>query len=384
MPRLTLRFTCLACSLLALACGDDGGMATDGGTPTTTLNPPSESSDTEPGTVESTATETSAGTPPGDADTTRGDDSDDATETGEPPAAVCPDGPFADSPLSSPMVTAMQLPNTGISLYPGGLVEGPVWIDGALYLSHFGPGPEPQASILRYTPGGSVEEFISGSGSNGLAVDDDGMILAATHDDGGLSRYALDGTRTSIVAEYEGTRLNSPNDLTLRSDGTIYFTDPSWQASNPNPQPITGVYRVDPEGNVHLEDGGQSMPNGISLSPDESLLYVGTPGGVVRYDVAADGTLGAGSPFGAALGLNSVDGMAVDCAGNVYVSIHNQGQIRVVDPGGNELGVIMVAPSVTNSAFGGDDGRTLFITAGDPNNGEAIYSVELAIPGYPY
>ena len=94
--------------------------------------------------------------------------------------------------------------------------------------------------------------------------------------------------------------------------------------------------------------------------------------------------LGAGSPFGAALGLNSVDGMAVDCAGNVYVSIHNQGQIRVVDPGGNELGVIMVAPSVTNSAFGGDDGRTLFITAGDPNNGEAIYSVELAIPGYPY
>lgn len=356
-------------------------MATDGGTPTTTLNPPSDSSGSGPGSVESTATETGDATPPGD--TTDGSE-DDTSETGEPPPAICPGGPYADSPLIGPEVTATQLPNTGINLYPGGLVEGPVWIDGALYLSHFGPGPEPQSSILRYTEGGTLEEFITGSGSNGLAVDADGMILAGTHDDGGISRFALDGTRTSIVAEYEGTRLNSPNDLTLRSDGTIYFTDPSWQASNPNPQGQTGIYRIDPEGNIHLEDGSQSMPNGISLSPDESLLYVGTPGGVMRYDVAADGTLGAGTQFAGALGLNSVDGMAVDCAGNLYVSIHNQGQLRVVDPGGTELGVIMVAPSVTNSAFGGSEGRTLFITAGDPNNGEALYSVDVAIPGYPY
>src|SRR5690606_20897984 len=103
---------------------------------------------------------------------------------------------------------------------------------------HFGPGSEPPASILRYVPGGALEEHIAGSGSNGLAVDARGSIVAATHDDGGLSRFALDGTRTSIVAEYEGNRLNSPNDLTLRDDGTIYFTDPSWQAPNPNPQPV--------------------------------------------------------------------------------------------------------------------------------------------------
>src|SRR5690606_24682447 len=110
------------------------------------------------------------------------------------------------------------VPNTQLGLYPGGLVEGPVWIDDALHLSHFGPGSEPPASILRYVPGGALEEHIAGSGSNGLAVDARGSIVAATHDDGGLSRFALDGTRTSIVAEYEGNRLNSPNDLTLRDD----------------------------------------------------------------------------------------------------------------------------------------------------------------------
>lgn len=386
----TTRYQALAVTLAAgMACGDDGSSAMETSAPTTTVTPGSESSPSDPTSSEMTTTPVTTGDDPTDGPpTTATDDSADSGDsTGDEPepTEVCPDPPFADSPLPSPMASASPIAGTSLGLYPGGLVEGPVWIDGALYLSHFGPGPEPSASILRYTPGGALEEHIAGTGSNGLAVDARGFIVATTHDDGGLSRFGLDGTRSAIVTEFEGNRFNSPNDLTLRSDGTIYFTDPNWQATNPNPQPVHGIYRVSPDGTVSLEDGGQNLPNGITLSPDESLLYVGTPGGVLRYEVGADGALVTPpTPFAPGLGLNSVDGMALDCAGNLYVSLHSQGQVRVVAPDQSELGTITIAPSVTNVAFGGPQRRTLYATAGDPNNGDSVYSIELEIPGYPY
>lgn len=380
--------TRLLVATLVMGCGDDGSMASS--TTPTTVAAEDDSSGTDLTPTSTTAPGSGTdGTGP-DPTTAATDESADSSgssgDTGEPPpASICPEPPFADSPLSSPMVTATAIPNTQLGLYPGGLVEGPVWIDGALYLSHFGPGPEPPSSILRYVPGGSLQEHIAGTGSNGLAVDAAGLIVATTHDDGGLSRFALDGGRTSIVAEYQGNRFNSPNDVTVRSDGTLYFSDPSWQAQNPNPQPIQGIYRVDPAGVVHLEDGGQSLPNGVTLSPDETTLYVSTPGGVLRYEVGGDGSLVTPpTPFAPGLGLNSVDGMTVDCAGNLYIALHSQGQVRVVDPDQNDLGTITVAPSLTNVAFGGPQRRTLYATAGDPNNGNALYSIELEIPGYPY
>jgi len=377
---------------LVMACGGDDSSSTPT-TTATTMDP--VTADGVPATESDPATPTTATTDPatsssGNPVTTTGADSSDATgdssgDTGEPPAAVCPGPPYADAPLPQPMVTATALPNTQSGVHPGGLAEGPVWIDGALYLSNFSFGAEPPSSILRYVPGESLQEHIPSSGSNGLAVDARGFIVAATHDDGGISRFGLDGSRTSIAAEYQGNRLNSPNDLTVRSDGTIYFSDPNWQAQNPNPQPVHGVYRIDPAGTVHLEDGGQNLPNGMTLSPDETVLYVGTPGGVLRYDVGADGAL-ATPPmtFAGGLGLNSVDGMGMDCAGNLYVTLHSQGQVRVIAPDGSDLGTIMVASSLTNVAFGGPERRTLFATAGDPNNGNALYSVELEIPGYPF
>ncbi|MCX4246844.1 SMP-30/gluconolactonase/LRE family protein [Paraliomyxa miuraensis] len=378
--------TLVGSTLVLCACPGDDGSASS----TTTVTSATADPTVDP-TVGGSATGTSTSVGPGTTDdgpTPTTDDGADSTgTTGDPPppASICPDGPFPASPLPGAMVAAQPVPNTQLGLYPGGLVEGPVWIGDALHLSHFGTGPEPPASILRYVPGGALEEHIAGSGSNGLAVDSRGRIVAATHDDGGISTFTLDGTRASIVAQYQGNRLNSPNDLTLRDDGTIYFTDPSWQAQNPNPQPVRGIYRVDPGGAITLEDGTQNMPNGITLSPDQAWLYVGTPGGVLRYDVEPGGALVTPpTPFAPGLGLSSVDGMGMDCAGNLYVTLHSAGQVRVLGPDQTDHGTIMVASSLTNVAFGGADRRTLYATAGDPSNGNAIYSIELEIPGYPY
>ncbi len=209
------------------------------------------------------------------------------------------------------------------------------------------------------------------------------VLIAGAHDDGSVSSFAFDGTRSTVVAQFEGARFNSPNDLTARDDGTVYFTDPNWQAPNPNPQSIQGVYRIDPSGAIDRFESSLGQPNGITLSVDQSVLYVGHPGGVMRYDVMADGSVVTpGTGFGN--GLNGVDGMALDCAGNLYVTLHSEGRIVVLTPRGETLGQIQVAPSVTNAAFGGATMQTLYITAGNPENGDAVYSVELEIPGLPY
>ncbi len=127
------------------------------------------------------------------------------------------------------------------------------------------------------------------------------VLIAGAHDDGSVSSFAFDGTRSTVVAQFEGARFNSPNDLTVRDDGTVYFTDPNWQAPNPNPQSIQGVYRIDPSGAIDRFESSLGQPNGITLSVDQSVLYVGHAGGVMRYP----------------------DGMALDCAGNLYVTLHN-------------------------------------------------------------
>lgn len=297
---------------------------------------------------------------------------------------ICPPGPYAKTPFPEANVKAQVIGGSTSRLYSGGLVEGPVWINNTLYLSSFSNGKVPPSSILKLQTDGSLAVAIPNTGSNGLAVDAEGMIVAATHDDGGLSRYNLfNGERTSIVNGYKGNRLNSPNDLTIASDGTIFFTDPNWQAPSPDPQPVEGVYRVSATGVITLVDGSISKPNGIALSNDETWLYVGHPGGMVRYAVNADMTVTtAGIPFGS--DLAEVDGLAMDCAGNIYVTQHSKGIVAVLSPDGNTIGTINVAPSLTNAAFGGPKGKTLYLTAGDPAKSDAVYSVELEIPGRPY
>ena len=329
----------------------------------------------------------------GDSSTTGSADSEGDADTGEssgdstgqpPPSGICPAGPFADTPLPDGDVSATVVEGTSSDLYAGGLVEGPVWIGGELRLSHFAGGPTPASTILRLVPGQGLETSLANSGSNGLAVDIDGSLLAATHDDGALTRYDPDtGARSVVAAQYNGARFNSPNDIAVRGDGTIYFTDPTWQAPSPSPQPVTGVYRVETDGTVTLVDGTINMPNGISLSPDGATLYVSSIDGVVRYTVEPDGSVpGVSQGFGP--GVAGLDGMAMDCAGNLYVTVHGEGQVRVLDPTGTELGRITVAGSLTNAAFGGDDGQTLYLTAGDPTGSNSVYTVQMPIPGYPF
>lgn len=312
------------------------------------------------------------------------DKTGNSAEFGPPINGLCPPKPYASAPFTGPKVTAQPVAGSTNNLYSGGLVEGPVWIDGMLYLSSFATGKTPPSTILTLQPDGSLTPVIPDSGSNGLAVDANGMIVAATHDDGGLSRFnPANGARTVIVNSFQSRRLNSPNDLTIAGDGTIFFTDPNWQAPSPDPQPVEGVYRVSPSGVITLLDGSISKPNGIALSNDEKWLYVGHPDGMVRYAVTADLTVTTpGAVFGS--GLAEVDGLAMDCAGNIYVTQYSAGVVTVINPNGGAIGTIDVAPGLTNAAFGGPEGKTLFLTAGDPAAGDAVFVIELEIPGRPY
>jgi len=296
----------------------------------------------------------------------------------------CPEGPFAKTPLLSKTVVATVLPGTSTSVGVDGLIEGPVWFEGSLYVSHFWFSSSPHPSeILRYVDGVGFELAQVDSGTNGLAIDHEGMLIGGNQANGTISAYDLMGGITTVVEDFEGTRFNSPNDLAVRSDGTIYFSDPNYQGPQPMPQSITAVYRVAPDGTVVQFETSLEQPNGVTLSPMEDVLYVGFPGGIRRYDLMPDGSVVTpGTEFGR--GLSNIDGMTVDCAGNLYATLFSEARIAVLDPEGTELGSVEVAPSLTNAAFGGPEGRTLFITAGNPEQGDSLYSVELEIPGIPY
>jgi gluconolactonase len=206
-------------------------------------------------------------------------------------------------PLASATTTATRL--------VGGrhFLEGPVWVaePGHLLVSDMAAPAGPQrvqpSTILRYTPGATtVETAIADSGSNGLALSPDGQsIVAATHDRRSLSRYRLaDASRETVAADYLGAAFNSPNDVTVRSDGVAYFTDPNFQrGTRPDAmQGRTSVFRV-ADGTVSLVDDALRQPNGIALSPDGGTLYVGAYGEnrIYRYPVYADGSTGARTLF---------------------------------------------------------------------------------------
>jgi gluconolactonase len=295
--------------------------------------------------------------------------------------AVCPpDKSYAASPLPpSPEVRELR----------GGLgfLEGPVWLaqQGVLLFSDMDfqgkATAGPPSTIHRFTPPDRVDVFLAASGSNGLALDAEGGLIACTHDTQSVSRIDLATKQRTVLAQsYQGKRFNSPNDLAARSDGTIYFTDPDWQLGGRKSETgMTGVYRIPVSGPVTLVDGTLSKPNGIALSLDERTLYVGALDGVVRrYQVAADGSTGAGAEFARVPGP---DGMTVDCAGNLYVT--GGGRVHVFDAQGSSLGTIDGVESATNVAFGGPERRTLYITAG-PSGSARLYAIELGVPGLPY
>lgn len=263
-------------------------------------------------------------------------------------------------------------------------VEGPVWSEalGAFLFSEMdfnNPGENgPPSKIHKLTLPSSFEVFIADAGSNGLAVDGQGLV-ACTHDTRTLSRYDLQTRARSVfVSDYESKRFNSPNDVAIHSKGHVYFSDPDWQLGDrKNETGMTGVYHRDPSGRVTLIDGTLPKPNGVTLSPDETRLYVGANDGVVRvYPVLEDGSVGVGQKFAEVV---EPDGMAIDCAGRLYVASHPAGEVVVLSPEGEVLSRITAGPRATNVAFGGPDRKTVLITAGS-----GVYTFTAPVPGFPY
>ena len=257
--------------------------------------------------------------------------------------------------------------------------EGPVWHpDGYLLFSDINGD-----TIYKWTPDGKVEKFRSPSGmSNGLTFDKLGRLIACEHSNRRVSRTEPDGTIVTLVNEYKGKRLNSPNDAVVKSDGSIYFTDPPyglppWSSEGKQELSFQGVYRILPDGKtLELLVKDIYRPNGLAFSPDEKVLYVADSEGsqyVHAFDVQPDGTLANRRIFVKNVGYP--DGIKVDLSGNLYVTT-NMGSVKIFDSTGKHLGDIATPEITRNCAFGGPDNKTLFITAMT-----SVYRVQLKIPG---
>lgn len=261
------------------------------------------------------------------------------------------------------------------------LYEGPVWKDGALYFSHFTLNNDFPSRILRLMNDDSIDVVIDVSGSNGLALDQHNYLLGASHKEKGLVRYDLQSQAvTKLTDKFEGSAFNSPNDLTVAKDGTIYFTDPDFQvAAAPGSQPKTRVYRLAPDGVLTVIDDTIANPNGISFSPDQKTLYV-AGGGEQGFLRAYSLEKGANSSHHDLVSdLQVPDGMAIDCLGNIYVTEHLNQRVRVFSAEGTAIASIQLDANVTNAAFGGEERKTLYLTGA-----ESIWKVDLDVSGFPY
>jgi len=259
-----------------------------------------------------------------------------------------------------------------------GLYEGPVWVGDALYFSDFSFAKGFPSRVRKLAADGTVSTLIEDSGSNGLAVDGRGELVLASHKDKALVRHDRNGKRVPLAASFKGNVFNSPNDIAIARDGTIYFTDPDWQkAAAPGGQPVTGIYRVSTKGEVTLVDGTRRNPNGIALSPTGDVLYANASDGLLMAYPIVKGEPQAGRAL--VRGLEGADGMTLDCHGNLYVTEHGAKRVRVFSPQGRELATIRVDANITNAAFGGKDGKTLYMTGAG-----ALWRLPLDVSGSPY
>lgn len=298
-------------------------------------------------------------------------------------AFTCPPGSETGTPVLANK-TLTKVEGVPEIVNNGGFLEGPVWYDGKLYVSQVDfAGPPPSSIIFTYTPGGSFTPFKTDAGTIGLAIDAAGRMYAASPKSQGVISYDANDAAAGpvdVAKMSAGKPFNSPNDITVRSDGTVYFTDPPANCGGSCAQPdVQGVYRVAPNGTVNILPGTQGKPNGIALSPDEMTLYIGGDM-LTAYPVMADGSIGAGTTIA---GVTATDGIAVDCAGNVYAALYGQSKIVAVDASGTLLEGSIAISEVTNLTFGGPENKTLFVTSFGDNRG-ILSTVEMEIPGLPY
>lgn len=279
--------------------------------------------------------------------------------------------------------------------------EGPIWVprtdetDGYLLFS------DPNNNVIyRWTQDGQLSVFMTKSGyrgfdigeysqpgSNGLTLDKQGRLTINQHGNRRVVRMEKNGQLTVLADSYEGRRLNSPNDLVYKSDGSLYFTDPPFGLpkffDDPRKElPYSGVFRVSADGTqVRLLTTDLKGPNGLAFSPDEKYFYVDNWDPerkvIMRYEVLPDGGLANGTVFfdmTSVEGEDALDGMKIDQKGNLYVS--GPGGLWIISPEGKHLGTIVGPEHPHNFAWGDDDGKTLYLCAKT-----GLYRIRLNIPG---
>jgi gluconolactonase len=257
-------------------------------------------------------------------------------------------------------------------------VEGPVWVPregGYLVFSDI-----PANELKKWSV--KEDEIVTfrqpSNHANGNCLDKRGRLITAEHTGRRLSITERNGTVHTLVDQFEGKKLNSPNDVVVKSDGTVWFTDPDYGlGNNPKEQAGNFVFRFDPrKKDLRVVARDFDKPNGLCFSPDERRLYVadsGKPKHIRVFDVLKDGSLAGGDVF-CQIERGAPDGIRCDAAGRLYSS-GGEG-VYVFAPNGKLLGKIMMPESPANLAFGGRDGQTLFITART-----SLYAIRLAVKG---
>jgi gluconolactonase len=284
-----------------------------------------------------------------------------------------------------PRLDQILAPDTKIEVIGSGFewAEGPVWIKDGGYLLF---SDIPRNSIMKWKEGEGVTLFLKPSGytgvvdyghepgTNGLTVDSQGRLVSCEHGDRRIARLEKDGGKRTLVDNYMGRRLNSPNDLVYKSNGDLYFTDPPYGLPKNWDDPrreldFCGVYRLSKDDKLTLLTKDLTRPNGLAFSPDEKKLYVAVSDPkkaiVMEYPMNDDGTLGTGRVFADL--TESVDklpglpdGMKVDRNGNLFTT--GPGGIYIFASDGKRLGRIETGEKTANCAWGGD-GSTLYMTA---------------------
>jgi gluconolactonase len=268
------------------------------------------------------------------------------------------------------------------------LYDGCRWAEGPAYFPagrHLVWSDIPNDRMLRYDEAtDAVAVFRSPAGyTNGHTVDRIGRLVSCEHGNRRVTRTEHDGSITVLADEYEGGRLNSPNDVVVRSDGSVWFTDPAYGIDSDYEghraameQPECFLFRIDPAGGLSVAMDGMSRPNGLAFSLDERRLYVSDTGGpdhIRLFDVAEDGTLSGGEVF--AQCTNGVfDGFRLDTEGRIWTSAGDG--VHVYDPDGTLLGKVLVPEVVANVCFGGPKGNRLFICATT-----SLYAILLPVNG---
>ncbi|HEX2032948.1 MAG TPA: SMP-30/gluconolactonase/LRE family protein [Chloroflexota bacterium] len=298
--------------------------------------------------------------------------------------------------VRDPALRSLVSPEASVEQIAGGLgfTEGPLWLGDHLLFSDLPFNrivrwQETPAGVelttFRYPSGGALDDPrpLRQPGSNGLTLDQERRLVACEHGNRRVSRTEAGGQVVTLADRYDGKRLNSPNDVVVRSDGVVFFSDPPYglpAGEEGKEQDANGVYRVEPDGRVVRLVADFDRPNGLAFSPDERTIYIADTSRrhLRAFDVTPEGDLVNGRLFADMRHPEhgGPDGMKVDTQGHIYCT--GAAGVWVFTPQGHLLGIIRTPARPANCAFGGPDWQTLVITAQ-----RSVYRIRVQVPGIP-